>query len=156
MTIAVQETTGTVVETTRFGLIEVKDEELLSIPEGIIGFDQETEYCLLKHSPESPFYWLQAIHKPALAFVAVNPFDFFSEYDINLNDADADFLGIKSAADAAVITLVTISGDMVTTNLAGPIVMNGHTKTARQLVISDSRYRTRHSLLSSMLSYEEE
>ena len=137
------------ITTTRFGTIEVRDDALLSFPEGLLGFETVQQYCLLEHVPGSPFLWLQATTNPSLAFVTVDPFEFFHEYDVAINDADAEYLRLESPEEVRVLTIVTIGEGIVTTNLVGPIVVNHKLGLARQVVLSDYRYGTRHSLLAS-------
>lgn len=134
------------IDTTRFGTIDVSDEAMLTFPEGILGFESVHTYCLLEHAPKSPFLWLQAITDPSLAFVVIDPFDFVLEYDIAICDADADFLQLSSPEDVRVMTIVTFNGQDVTTNLVGPLVVNARRRVARQVVLADSRYTTRHLL----------
>jgi flagellar assembly factor FliW len=147
MSVAVREVPGLVIKTTRFGQVEVDDAQLVLIPDGLLGFESIHEYCLIPHAPGSPFHWLQALNKPELAFVVVNPFDFFAEYDFTIGDADVARLKLENAADVLVLTLVTISGEQVTTNLLGPLLVNARTRAARQIVLADAPYGTRHSLV---------
>lgn len=147
MSVAVSEMPCQSIETTRFGCIEINDDHLVYLNDGLIGFETQKEFGLIEHTPGSPFCWLQSMTDPALAFVVVNPFDFFDDYDFTINDNEVEELCVSSAKDVAVLTLVTINGDQVSTNLVGPILMNWRTRAAKQVVLSDSRYGTRHSLL---------
>ena len=134
------------ISTTWFGTVDLADTAILTFPEGILGFEAEQEYCLTEHAPNSPFLWMQAVHTPSLAFVVINPFEHFLDYDIVITDADVVHLRIASPEDVKVITLVTIGEQEITTNLVGPIVVNQTKRLARQIVLSDSRYGTRHLL----------
>ena len=136
------------ISTTRFGNMEVSDDRFIRIPEGLLGFEPIQEYCLLDHKPGSPFQWLQAVDEPQLAFVVVNPFGFFSDYDIEISDADARQLELNAVEDAMVISLVTISKQEITTNLVGPIVVNRKTGMGKQVVLNNTHYGTRHSLVA--------
>jgi flagellar assembly factor FliW len=137
-----------IVGTTRFGQVEVDDKSIIRLPRGLIGFDDASEYFLLDHGPESAFRWLQSVARPELAFVVVDPSEFFSDYEFELTETEADYLGIKKPGDAMVITLVTIDqgAGQVTTNLVGPIVINSNTLTGMQIVIDDERFGTKHIL----------
>ena len=135
------------IETTRFGTVQVEDETLLTFPEGVLGFEAEKDYCLLEHAPGSPFLWLQSTVNPSLAFVVVNPFNFAQEYELTISDADTVHLQLDSPEDVQVLTIVTISGGEITMNLVGPIVVNHRRRLARQVILSDSRYGTRHALI---------
>lgn len=134
--------------TTRFGTIDCADERLLAVPDGLLGFEAFAEFGVLDHKPDSPFRWLQSTTEPSLAFVVINPFDFFLDYDFVISDADAEQLQLVSPEDVEVLALVTFANGDVTANLVGPLVVNRKTRLARQLVLSDPRYGTRHSILT--------
>ena len=134
------------IATTRFGEITVPEEQCITLPDGLLGFEQEHQYGLLESRPGSPFHWLQSLTNPALAFVVVNPYDFFPDYAFSISDADVERLALTSAEQTAALTLVTIASPEVTTNLLGPVIVNLATRQGRQIVLADSSYTTRHAL----------
>jgi len=134
------------VKSTRFGMLEVKEEDTLYFPEGIPGVETVQEYCLVPHAPDSPFTWLQAVSLPSLAFVLVDPFPFYPHYDLTISDADVEALGLQGIEDVRVYVIVTFSAAGLTANLVGPIVVNTRTRCARQLIISNGKYSCRHAL----------
>ncbi len=135
------------VQTTRFGEIDVDDAQVITLTSGLLGFEEVTEYCLIPHAPDSPFRWLQVVTIPELAFVVINPYEFFADYDITVPAADAGRIGLRDPNEAAVLTLVTIREREMTTNLVGPIVVNTHARLAAQVVLADSPYSVRHALM---------
>ena len=94
------------------------------------------------------------MEEPALAFVVVNPYAFFPDYAFSIADVDVERLGLQRAEDVAALTIVSISERDVTTNLLGPIVINRARSQARQVVLTDVPYTTRHSLLPHAPSAE--
>ena len=88
------------IETTRFGQVEVDEQSLLTFPQGVLGFESIQEFCLLEHKPGSPFLWLQAVENPALAFVVINPFDFIADYDLTISGADISHLQLEGSGAA--------------------------------------------------------
>jgi len=135
-----------VIETTRFGEIEVSEESVLHMADGMLGFQSCKWFVLLEDEPGTPFKWLQAVDDPALAFIVVNPIQFFPEYEIELADDDAESIGLQDPSDAELVTTVTVEkdGDRVTTNLLGPVVINSRNLQAKQVVLQDDRYGTKH------------
>ena len=133
------------IQTTRFGTIEVNESSMLRMPEGMLGFEHCRRFALLEEEPDSVFKWLQSLDDPALAFVLINPFDFFPDYDVELTDEQAEILDLDDPEDAVMFTTVTVSREAgkVTTNLAGPIVMNRRTLRMRQIVFQDDNYSTK-------------
>jgi flagellar assembly factor FliW len=135
-----------IVSTTRFGDVDIPEEQMVNVPDGLLGFEGVQEYCLIPYAQDSPFTWLQAVTEPALAFIVINPFTFFSDYDFDISDGDVERLEFSSIQDVAVLSIVTIRQNDVTANLVGPIIVNRRNRLAKQIVLSDSRYTTRHSI----------
>jgi flagellar assembly factor FliW len=134
------------IETTRFGTIQVSESSIIHMPDGMIGFEDYKRYIILEEKPNSPFKWLQAVDNPSLAFVVINPTDFVSDYEIELNDEQTEALDLRDPCEAAVLTTVTISKKegLVTTNLVGPIVINSRTLRAKQIVLQNEKYGIKH------------
>ena len=132
--------------TARFGCIDVNEASVIDAPDGLLGFERCRRLVLLEDRPNSHFKWLQAVDHPEVAFILINPMEFFSDYDVLLTDEQADSLRLEDAADAVMFTTVTVARDseQVTTNLAGPIVINARILRARQIVLDDERYGSRH------------
>ena len=54
-----------------FGEIEISENQKIFIEEGLFGLEDVQEYVLLNSSEDSPFYWLQALDIPDIAFLVV-------------------------------------------------------------------------------------
>lgn len=134
------------IQTTRFGNIEINEASVIDAPEGILGFESCRRFVLLEDRPDSRFKWLQALDQPDTAFIVVNPMDFFPDYEVTITDEQADSLYLRDAADAVMLTTVTVGRepDSITTNLMGPIVINAKALHARQIVLDDERYGAKH------------
>ncbi len=137
-------------ETSRFGEIEVAVEEILYFPEGLLGFNNLNKYVLLKDPEQDPFLWLQSMEDLDLAFVVVDPFIFFPDYEIQVKPQELSNIELQDVTKANIISILTVPEDpmKLTANLRGPIVINPEKSLAKQLVLIDDRYHTRHPLLS--------
>jgi flagellar assembly factor FliW len=115
---------------------------------GLLGFEQLKDYVLVANPDEEPFLWLKVKEDALLAFVVVNPFLVASDYHPDLPQADVDFLGIEQADDVMLLNIVTLHrGGHATVNLKGPIVINRHTMTGKQVVLANaSEYPVQHPL----------
>jgi flagellar assembly factor FliW len=118
------------------------------IPTGLLGFEQIKDYVLTSNPGEEPFAWLHVEDNSALAFVVVDPFVVLPGYIPDIPKMDVEFLGIKSSNDAMLLGIVTINDDgSATMNLKGPIVINRHTHTGKQVIISNAGdYSIKHPL----------
>ncbi len=135
------------IETSRFGTVEVDGEKLITFRDGLLGFPGERRFALIQTSPDPVFFWLQAVEDPQLAFVVCDPRTFFEDYQVPVRKDDMDALGMQELADNQVLAIVNRAGDDLTANLLGPIVICTSTLLARQLVLSDKRYTTRHRIM---------
>lgn len=147
-----------IVDTTRFGAIEVDEKCVLRMPRGPYGFEERREFVLLEHSPDSLFRWLQSADDPALAFVVMEPSACITGYEIEITDADAETLRLERAEDAMALVILTIAegGARVTANLAAPIVINAKLSIGMQMVLDDSRYAPDQTILDSRMLPEVE
>jgi flagellar assembly factor FliW len=136
-----------IIDTSRFGGIEVDDRRFLSFPRGLLGFPDDHQYALIQTGENSAFYWMQAVGRPELAFVVCDPRMFVPEYRITIKPEDLAQVGLEDTAGAQVFVIVNKVDDMLTGNLQGPLVINVATRVGRQLVLSDKKFTTRHPLM---------
>ena len=139
-------------ETTRFGEIEFNETDVIHIPNGLVGFNQFRQYIIIPHSENSPLFWLQSVENPSLAFVIIDPILFRPDYQVALDVADAQMLGIDDATKAVAYVIVVIPKDPqeMTANLLGPLVVNPETRIGKQIIMQDSPYTTRHRIIEEM------
>lgn len=141
------------IQTTRFGEIEVADSSIITFNKGIPGFEEYKKYALMPadEKGESPFYFLQSIEEVEVNFFLVDPFSFFKEYDIKLEDQMVDKLELNDPTDAIVLTTVTAKGEIkdATTNLKAPLVINNNRQLGMQIVLDNKDYLIKQPLFQS-------
>jgi flagellar assembly factor FliW len=118
------------------------------LPLGILGFEKIKNYALLANPVEKPFAWLRVTENASLAFVVIDPFVILPNYQPDIPQSDVDFLELKDAGDALMLGIVTVHGqNRATVNLKGPIVINRHTHTGKQVIIANAAdYSVQHPL----------
>lgn len=136
-----------IIETSRFGGIEVDDQRFLNFPRGLLGFPDDREFALIQTGRDSAFYWMQAVHRPELAFVVCDPRLFVEEYQVGIKADDLKQIGLTDAGGSQIFVIVNKVDDVLTGNLQGPLVINIATRVGKQLVLSDKRFATRHPLM---------
>lgn len=114
--------------------LPVKTENIISMPLGLLGFEQVKKFVLLMTPEEAPFHWLQMLDNQGQGFVVIQPSDAVPAYAPDIPDADIEFLNIKSPADALILNIVTVRNGQATVNLKGPIVINRHTLVGKQCI----------------------
>lgn len=146
------------IQTARFGEIQVTEDRIIRFVKPIIGFDQLERYVLLDHADDSPFKWLQALEDPNLAFVVTNPKFFGIPYEFSIPDDVVEILGVKSAEDVVVLTIVNVPENnpaLMTANLLGPLVVNQNTRVGLQLVLNDTDFGTKTRLIPDEMLHAE-
>jgi flagellar assembly factor FliW len=141
------------VATKAYGLIDIDERQKIVFPQGLFGFENLTEYLLLD-AERQPFYWLQSIDTEQLAFVLVSPFLFRPDYEVDISNEELAEIGINSPEKALIFSIVTIppDGGPMTANLQGPLVINRDTRTGKQAVLADNRWKTKHDIMAELSS----
>lgn len=134
------------VDTTRFGPVDVDDARILQFPSGLLGFSSYRRFALLQPDEQGVFFWLQSIDAPDLAFVVTDPALWVADYQAQIRREQMDDLGLADLSDAQVLVIVNKRDGALTANLQGPLVVNAQTCRAMQLVLADRKWTTRHVL----------
>jgi flagellar assembly factor FliW len=132
---------------TRFGEIEYSADDIITFLDGVIGFPANTEFLLLNHKPNTPFRWLQNLQEPSLAFLVAFTELIVPGYSPVVDDSVVQELALDEETPKLLLTTVTIpAGEPkeMTTNLLGPIIINGATMKAKQVILSDDAYTVKH------------
>lgn len=140
------------IETTRFGVVEVDPSRIITFPHGFIGFPSWQRFVLLPHREDSPFWFLQSVDEPALAFVVMDPREAVPDYVARVPAAQLADVGIETPQDverAVVLALVTLRGEPAgaTANLKAPLVINPARRLGVQVILEGSPYAIRHPII---------
>jgi flagellar assembly factor FliW len=124
-----------------FGPLHLPQDQIITMPEGMLGFAGERRFVLLPASPEGVF-WFQSVDDGALIFLLIDPFLFFPGYIVDAPDVPE-----SRTPEVAALTIVTLPRgprEECTVNLQGPLVIDFAARQARQVIQEDNRYHTRH------------
>ena len=111
-------------ESSRFGTLEVAPGDVIEFPRGLIGLGGRRFAVVTRDG--SAFSWLQSLEDPALALPVTDPWQFFADYAVELDDEEASRLGIDDPTGVRVLVTVR-AGDTpasVTANLRAPILVS--------------------------------
>ncbi|WP_347548336.1 flagellar assembly protein FliW [Pseudalkalibacillus hwajinpoensis] len=147
------------INTARFGEMDVSEERLMTFANGIPGLEHFTTYCLLPadDKDESPFYFLQSTEESGLCFFLADPFSFYPNYEVNLDDSTLNQLNIEDPKQALVLAILTVQGSLkdATMNLKAPLIINTAQRTGKQLVLKQE-YGIKEPLLKRVTAEESE
>jgi flagellar assembly factor FliW len=113
------------IDSTRFGSLEVPDEAVVEFPNGLIGLGG-TRYALLARDESAPFLWLHSVEDGSLAIPVTSPWNFFSSFEVEISDSEAQRIGVTDPAEAEVLVTVRAGeslGDF-RANLRAPILVS--------------------------------
>ena len=114
------------------------DTPVIEMPAGLPGFPDGRRFVLVEWGDAgSPFSVLRSLDHTDLEFLVAAPVVLFPDYEVEIDDAHADLLGLTRAEDALVLVLVTVHdrAEDATANLLAPIVVNVATRVAAQVVL---------------------
>jgi len=144
------------IESTRFGELDVAEEQLFSFPYGIPGFPEEKSFAYILHDSESPFSFLQSTTEANLTFILADPFAFFEDYEFVLDDEIAKELDLSEENPPQVFLIASMKGKLadMTVNLLAPLVLNGVNRRGRQVILDKTEYSISHKLFPDGLPQE--
>lgn len=122
----------------------------VDFPEGLMGMHQLRRFAVTEPSiGGNPFRFLVSIDEPGVGFGIADPSKLFANYEVDYS-AEREVLDIQSDDEAQLYVMLTIgeSPMRTTANLLAPILVNKRTGIGRQLVLSDSRYSTKHPIIA--------
>lgn len=143
-------------ETLQFGKLEIRDEDVVIMPEGLLGFSHCRRFVILEDPAQAPFQWLQSLDNTDLSFVLIDPLLIKADYQIQVPQEEVRQLDLEDPKDARVFVIVVVPKDVrqVTANLKGPIVINPKKRRAKQIILMDEQYPTRYPFLVELQKEE--
>jgi len=134
-------------ETSRFGMLEVSSDKIITFPEGILGFPDVKRYILMDYK-DTLLKWLQAVDEPNVAFIVIPPQEIVAGYTLKIETKIEKLLGAETADDIIVFVILRVDGENVTANLQGPLAINSINKKGVQLIIDDPNISCKTELKS--------
>jgi flagellar assembly factor FliW len=143
------------VKTTRFGELEVNTNDIINLPEGILGFDQLKKYFVVDPGDSTLILWLQSVEDEKVAFPILEPKIFKPDYIAKLLPADLNGLELESLQTAKLYSILTIPSNVteMSANLKAPIVINSLKKVGKQIVLQDSKLSVKHEMYKELKTY---
>jgi len=93
-------------DTTRFGMMEIEEKELINFPWGIPGFEELKAFVLLEYK-NGPFQWLQSVEEPSVAFVVCPPGVIGLDYKIP--ESKVNVIKLERPEDLLVLNIVSFN-----------------------------------------------
>ena len=140
------------INTSRFGAVELAEDDVLIFPEGLLGFADLRKFVLLDDPNDEIFAWLQSCENSGIAFPVLEPELFANGYKVELSKHDFEVLSRQEGDNLRYFTIITIPEDptQMTANLKAPIVINVRNRNARQCVLQDNNLAIREPIFTKL------
>jgi flagellar assembly factor FliW len=135
------------VETTRFGVIDIPDDEVINFVDGLPGFSGRRSMTLIGAGDllgakavenQHTLFWLQDLHDPDLAFLTTVPWSAYPDYDIDIDPDDVDGAAADELCVRVMVTVRREDGTVrLTANLLAPVVIDTGRRIGRQIILQD-------------------
>lgn len=132
---------------TRFGMVEYSEEDILTFPQGLLGLPTLKRFLILEHKPGSPFRWLQSLDEPSMSLLVCDPWAYVADYDPQLRPADESDLALDDSEARMILATASIppgKPEGMTLNLLGPLVINLTKRIGKQIALDSGTYTIRH------------
>ena len=108
-------------ESSRFGTVEIAADAVIEFPSGLIGLGG-SRYALVSADTDGAFHWLHSLEDASLALPVTNPWLFFSDYAVELSDADTARVGSETPDVWVTVRTGSAPADF-SANLRAPILV---------------------------------
>ena len=134
--------------TVRFGELEYNQEDLIQLPEGLVGMPNLKNWLILEMGDDIPMKWFQSLDRGDFGFPVTQPYLFHDDYSVKLPAAARLRLGNAKDEELATLIITTVhpGGTKVTGNLLAPLVIDTETRYGIQLTVDDSEFSMRQEI----------
>ncbi|WP_326910454.1 flagellar assembly protein FliW [Sedimentibacter sp. MB31-C6] len=139
-----------IIKTRDYGEIKAEEKDIIRFTKGMYGFEDYTDYLILKDNPEDDIMYLQSIDNKELSFVLVDPYYVFNTYKPILNEEDLSELKVNLEIELKFLVIAIIRDEIQNSviNLKSPIAINPELKIAKQVILQNT-YPLRCPLFST-------
>lgn len=145
-------------ETFLFGKIDVADDAILTFPEGLSGFPDNTRFTLVHEQPQdqTPLsFTLQSVDDPMIAMQIADPAIYGFHYELELTDGELATLKVTDAADVAVMLVLFRREETpgpIEANIRAPLLINTRTRLGIQKLVPNVTSKITLSNLSTSVA----
>lgn len=127
------------IETTRFGSVPIKPDDILLFPSGLVGMEHCRHWILLADAHNPSVGWMQSLSQRELALSVVSPRRFVPAYQLKVTRSQLSPLQLENAHQAYVLAIVGKNEQSLTLNLRAPLVVNLDRSLGVQVISTDEQ-----------------
>ena len=140
-----------VLETKRWGTLDIDNNDVLFFERGIPGFEGMSHFAIFESKDIQPFKWLISTENPDIGFVIVPPHLFHPNYNPKLYETDLEELKVDQSNNLALFVIITLTNNPLdsTANLQGPLLINLTKRIGKQIIVVDEEYSIKFPILAA-------
>ncbi|MGO8704863.1 MAG: flagellar assembly protein FliW [Candidatus Brocadiia bacterium] len=123
--------------TRQLGVMEIAKDKVLCFVAPLLGFESFRKYTLLPVAGARPFFSLQSLEEPQLAFPVLRADELAIEYPLSPDDLRRVAATSPDQITCWVVVALPADGTPIRPNLRAPLVVNEKKQLAAQIVVSD-------------------
>jgi flagellar assembly factor FliW len=138
--------------TTQFGEVSLREDKLISFPEGLLGFGDCTVFGLsaMPSEKDSPFMLLQCVNDPEVVFLVANPKLMGFEYTEEDKSEALEGTDLDAKTTEMLVILRMHKDDAescyLTANIKAPILIDSEARVGRQHIMTNGEYTTQQAI----------
>jgi flagellar assembly factor FliW len=125
------------IATTRFGTLSIRDEDILTFVDGLIGMEDCRRWVLLADAQNTALGWLQSLDRAEVALAVVGPRRFVPGYRVRVARRDIQPMGDCESSELQVLVIISQANGELALNLKAPLVIHLDQRLGRQIVARD-------------------
>ncbi|MCP4572064.1 MAG: flagellar assembly protein FliW [bacterium] len=135
-------------KTVRFGDLDYRDDDVITLPEGLLGMPTLQRWLMLEMGENVPMKWFQSLDRADFGFPVCQPGFFHDEYAVDVPTGLQERLGAEAPEDLITLIITTVhpGGERVTGNLLAPMVIAAESRRGAQVVQESDGYGIRQEI----------
>lgn len=126
------------VPTQRFGAVTRPNEDVLTFPSGIFGFELNLHWLFLGDRSHGGLYWLQNVEDGSLSLPVADPRELVQGYALDVQRRQLASIW-RGTEQLIVLSVLTEYDGRLCLNLRNPIVINPQRQVGAQVVVADQQ-----------------
>jgi len=128
------------IKSTFLGTQSVDADSVITFPNGIPGFEDQTRFKFFHEEGNDLIYWMQSLDNDDLLFSVALPERFKINYNFLLTDAEEELLEVENIEDLLLFIILQKSEDeaekpAIKGSITSPLIINTKSKMAMQKVL---------------------
>ncbi len=135
-------------KTVRFGTLEYNREDVIELPDGLVGMPKLRKWLLLDMDEDVPIKWFQSLDRGDFGFPVMQPHFFHDNYEVDVPRVAKMRMRTQDDENlmSLIITTVHPGGTMMTGNLVAPLVLDSESRCGVQLTLDDAEFEIRQEI----------